>query len=206
MIQLYGNPVSGNSHRVYNFLHILELPFEHNIVDLRAGEHKNADYLAMNPLGQVPVLTDDDVVLRDSTAILTYLARQYDKSNQWLPTEPDKQAAVQQWLSVAVHEVMNGPFVVRGITLFGMPNDFAIVKDKTDALFIALFEPHLEKNQWLVGDTPTIADIACYSYIARVTDGDYDLAPYPAICGWLSRIESIKGFAPMPTGKELGFS
>ncbi len=206
MIKLYGSPVSGNSHRVYNFLHILELPFDNKIVDFKVSEQKSDYFLAMNPLGQVPVLTDNDVVLRDSTAILTYLARQYDKSNQWLPTEPDKQAYVQQWLSVAVHEVMNGPFVIRGITLFGMSDDFATVKDKTDKLFNDLFEPHLKNNQWLVGDNPTIADIACYSYIARVTDGDYSLAPYPELSNWLSRIEAIKGFAPMLTGKELGFS
>lgn len=206
MIKLYGSPVSGNSHRVYNFLHILGLPFDNKIVDFKAREQKSADFLSMNPLGQVPVLTDDNIVLRDSTAILTYLARQYDKTNQWLPTEPDQQAYVQQWLSVAVHEVMNGPFVVRGITLSGMSDDFATVKDKTESLFNELFEPHLQKNKWLVGDNPTIADIACYSYIARVTDGDFSLAPYPEMSNWLSRIESIKVFAPMLTGKELGFS
>lgn len=206
MITLYGSPISGNAHRVYNFLHILDLPFKDKIVDLKSGEHKSADYLALNPLGQVPVLTDDDVVLRDSTAILTYLARKYDTSNQWLPTDPATQAQVQQWLSIAVHEVMDGPFVIRGITLFGMPDDIAIVTQKTEKLFNDLFVPHLEKNAWLVGDNPTIADIACYSYIARVTDGDFSLEPYPAILHWLSRVESIKSFAPMLTGKELGFS
>jgi len=113
MITFYGNPVSGNAHRVYNFLHILDLPFENKIVDLKSGEHKSADYLALNPLGQVPVLTDDNLVLRDSTAILMYLARKYDTSNQWLPTDPANQAQVQQWLSIAVHEIMNGPFVIR---------------------------------------------------------------------------------------------
>jgi len=88
MITLYGNPISGNSHRVNAFL----------------DEHKQPDYLALNPLGQVPVLTDGDLVLRDSSAILVYLARKYDKSNKWLPTDPDKQALVQQWLSNSVNE------------------------------------------------------------------------------------------------------
>jgi len=202
MITFYGNPVSGNAHRVYNFLHILDLPFENKIVDLKSGEHKSADYLALNPLGQVPVLTDDNLVLRDSTAILMYLARKYDTSNQWLPTDPANQAQVQQWLSIAVHEIMNGPFVIRGITLFGMSDDIAAVTHKTEKLFNDLFVPHLEKNSWLVGDNPTIADIACYSYIARVTDGDFSLEPYPAILSWLSRVESIKGFAPMLTANE----
>jgi len=206
MITFYGNPVSGNSHRVYNFLHILGLPFENNVVDLASGEHKSPDYLAINPLGQVPALSDDGLVLRDSTAILTYLARKYDTSHQWLPTDPIIQAQIQQWLSVAVHEVMNGPFVIRGIKLFGMSNDLATVTQQTDKLFNNLFVPHLKKNTWLVGDKPTIADIACYSYIARVTDGEFSLEPYPEILSWLSRVESIQGFTPMPTATELGFS
>lgn len=206
MITHYGNPISGNAHRVYNFLNILGVTFENREVDLGSGEHKNPDFLALNNLGQIPVLTDNDVVLRDSTAILTYLARQYDTSNQWLPTDPYKHALVQQWLSVSVNEVRGGPAMIRAIELFGMPDDVAPVIEKTEKLFSDLFEPHLKDNDWLVGDSPTIADIACYSYIASVTDGDFSLEPYREIRSWLSRVEAIEGFAPMLTGKELGFS
>ena len=205
MITLYGHPVSGNAHRVLNFLHILDLPFENTIVDLPSGEHKNADFLRLNPLGQVPVLTDNELVLRDSTAILMYLARKYDASGQWLPEDASVQAQVQQWLSIAVHEVITGPFLVRVKKLFNAPDGLVEAKQKTEKLFSDLFVPHLERNDWLVGEKPTIADIACYSYIARVTDGDFSLEPYPAIQQWLARIESIKGFAPMPTAIELGF-
>jgi len=206
MITLYGNPVSGNTHRAHNFLSILGIPFENKLVDMKAGEHKSADFLSINPLGQVPVLVDGDLVLRDSTAILAYLARKYDASGQWYPADPVVQAQVQQWLSIAVHEIMNGPFVIRGITLFGMPDDIATVTQKTEKLFGDLFEPQLANNDWLVGEHPTIADVACYSYIARVTDGQFSLAPYPAILRWLSRLEATKGFAPMLTAAELGFS
>lgn len=206
MITHYGNPISGNAHKVYNFLNILGVPFENKDVDLGAGEHKSPDFLALNKLGQIPVMTDDDIVLRDSVAILTYLARQYDASNQWLPTDSYQLALVQQWLSVSVNEIRGGPAMIRAIKLFGMSDDTAPVIEKTEKLFNELFEPHLKNNDWLVGDDPTIADIACYSYIARVDDGDFSLEPYSALRGWLSRVEAIKGFAPMLTGKELGFS
>jgi len=145
----------------------------------------------------VPALTDGDVVLRDSTAILVYLARKYDKSNMWLPTDPAEHADVQQWLSTSVNEIKNGPFVLRAINLFGMQADREAIVAKTQSLFADLFEPHLTDNDWLVGSRPTIADIACYSYIARVTEGDFSLEPYPNLRAWLKRTESIEGFTPM---------
>ena len=122
-MKLYGHPLSGNAHRVQNMLGILRVPHENVIVDLTVGAHKLPDFLAMNPLGQVPVLIDDDLTLRDSTAILTYLARKYDATNRWLPTDPIGNAQVQEWLSTAVNEIMQGPFVVRAIKMFAMPAD-----------------------------------------------------------------------------------
>lgn len=197
MITLYGHPISGNCHRVTNFLSILGVAYTDHVVDLKNGEHKSADYLAMNPLGQVPAFTHNNITLRDSTAILVYLAGNFDESGRWYPNESLVQAQIQQWLSVAVHEVMNGPFVLRAIHLFGMEADEENVRKKTSALFSDLFEPHLSDNPWLVGAEPTIADIANYSYIARVTEGNCSLEPYPAIRQWLNRVESLEGFAPM---------
>ena len=197
MITLYGHPISGNSHRVANFLNILGLEYSDQVVDLTKGEHKTAEYLAKNPLGQVPTFTHDGITLRDSTAILIYLARTFDKSNSWYPQEALIQAQIQQWLSVAVHEIMNGPFVLRAIQLFGMPADEAAAREKTEKLFNELFEPHLTNNEWLVGSAPTIADIACYSYIARVTEGNFSLDAYPSIQKWLLAVEAIDGFKAM---------
>ncbi len=196
-MKLYGHPISGNAHRAEALLGILGQDFENIVVNLPAGEHKHPEFLAMNPLGQVPVLVDGDVVLRDSSAILIYLARKYDATNQWLPTDALAQAKVQEWLSVAVNEIARGPFTVRAIKVIGMKADLAEAQSRTDALFSQLFEPHLAAQDWLVGDQPTIADLACYGYIARVTDGDYSLDAYPAINAWLARVEAIDGFTPL---------
>jgi len=185
MIKLYGHPISGNSHRDYT------------TVELDKGAHKQPEYLALNPLGQVPTLADGDVVIRDSVAILVYLARKYDKSNKWLPVDPAEHAAVQQWLSTATNEIGAGPAVLRAIKLFGTKVDRDAVVQKTEALFGNLFEPHLEKNDWLAGSNGTIADIACYTYIARANEGDFSLEPYPSIRQWLARVEAIEGFTPM---------
>lgn len=197
MITLYGHPISGNSHRIINFLSILGIEYTNRVIDLASGEHKKPDYLAVNPLGQVPSLEHNGFVLRDSTAILVYLAKTFDSSEKWLPSDANLHAQVQQWLSIAVHEVMEGPFVLRAIRLFGLPADEDVAKAKTEKLFNDLIEPHLKDKQWLVGIEPTIADIACYSYIARVTEGGFSLEPYPAIKAWLSNVENIDGFSPM---------
>lgn len=196
-MKLYGHPLSGNAHRVQTMLSILGVEHENIIVDLPGRAHKEPSFLAMNPLGQIPVLVDGDLTLRDSTAILIYLARKFDTTNRWLPTDAAGSAKVQEWLSIAVHEVSQGPFVVRAMKLFGMPGDLDDVKAKSDALFADLFEPHLTDRDWLVGDQATIADIACYGYIARITDGDYSLDAYPAMTAWLARIEALDNFVPM---------
>ncbi|MEO1337852.1 MAG: glutathione S-transferase family protein [Myxococcota bacterium] len=202
-MKLYGHPISGNVQRVKALLGILGIKYEDVFVDLLSAAHKKPDFLAMNPLGQVPVLDDGGTVVRDSTAILVYLARKFDASNTWLPADAHGQAAVQQWLSVAVNEVRTGPGAMRLIRLFKAPIDYDQAKAKTEALFGDLFEPHLQKHDWLVGQAATIADLACYPYIARVTEGDFRLDPYPAIRGWLARVEQIDGFSAMPHAADV---
>lgn len=202
-MKLYGHPVSGNAHRVQTFLDILGIDYEYQVVNLPGGEHKSPEYLALNPMGQVPVFVDGDLVLRDSTAIMTYLARKYDNTNTWLPTTPVEQARVQEWLSTAVNEIMAGPFVVRLVKLLNVPMDYDAAKAKTETLLGNLFEPHLTGRNWLAGDGATIADLACYSYIARVTEGDVSLEPYPAVRAWLERVEGLKGFTAMPHAADI---
>jgi glutathione S-transferase len=203
-MKLYNFPLSGHAHRARAMLKLLGLDFETKNMDLMNGEHKEPAFLAINPLGQVPVLADGDVVLRDSTAILTYLALKYDKSRTWLPADPAVAAEVQAWLSVSVHEVFNGPCVARITKLFGFDGDLDKAIEKSHAVFKHLFEPHLAKQDWLVGHTPTIADIANYSYIARVSEGDVSLDNYPNIRAWIERIEGIQGFEPMPHAADFG--
>ena len=57
-------------------------------------------------------------------------------------------------------------------------------------------EAHLTAQDWLVGDAPTIADVALYSYVARAPEGNVDLSPYPAVNAHLRRIEALPGFVP----------
>lgn len=194
-IKLYRYPLSGHSHRVELFLSLLGLPVELVDVDLAAGAQKTAAFLAMNPFGQVPVIQDGELTLADSNAILVYLASQYADA-QWLPREPARAAAVQRWLSVAAGLVAFGPAAARLITVFKAPFNAEEVITRANGLF-AVMEKELQQSAFLVGDTPTIADIANYSYIAHAPEGNISLTPYPHLRSWLARIEALPRFVPM---------
>lgn len=194
-IKLYRYPLSGHSHRVELFMSLIGLPVELIDVDLAAGAQKTPAFLAMNPFGQVPVIQDGELMLADSNAILVYLASQY-ANEQWLPPEHARAAAVQRWLSVAAGPVAFGPAAARLITLFKVPLNADEVITRANGLF-AVMEKELHQSIFLVGDAPTIADIANYSYIAHAPEGNISLAPYPNIRNWLARIEALPGFVPM---------
>jgi glutathione S-transferase len=191
-MKLYHHPLSGHSHRARLFVSLLGLPHELVEVDLMAAAHKSATFLKLNPFGQVPVLDDDGVVVADSNAILVYLAKKAGRSD-WLPEDPAGAAAVQRWLSVAAGEVAYGPAAARLVTVFGAKYDPAEVISRAHVLLKRL-EARLAERDWLVGDRPTIADVAIYSYVARAPEGNVDLSGYPSVNAFLRRIEALPGF------------
>ncbi|MFM2043071.1 MAG: hypothetical protein RLY86_1647 [Pseudomonadota bacterium] len=199
-IRLHDFPLSGHAHRVRLFLSLLGQPHDLVPVDLKAGAHKRPDYLAKNPFGQVPVLEDGETVLFDSNAILVYLARTYDTAGRWYPQDPVAAARVQQWLSVAAGLVAFGPAAARLVTVFGAKLDHDRAKTIAADLFTVL-EGHLTGRGFIAADHATIADVALYSYIAHAPEGEVPLAPFPAIRGWLARVETLPGFVPMPATK-----
>lgn len=195
-IRLYGFPLSGHAHRVALFLSLLGIPFETIAVDLPKGAHKQPDFLARNPFGQVPVIEDGDVTLADSNAILVYLATRYDPSRRWLPEDPVLAARVQQWLSVAAGPLAYGPAAARLVKLFRAPLDHVRACAIATQLYDVI-EPQLARRSFLIGDAPTIADIALYSYTAHAPEGGVSLEPYPNVRAWLARIEALPRFVPM---------
>ena len=195
MIKLYDYPLSGHAHRARLLLSLLNVPYENIEVDLAGGQHKSREFLALNPLGQVPVLVDGDVVIRDSNAILVYIANRFGP--QWNPSVPADAARVQAWLTTASKEITGGPGAARLVTVFNAPLDHAKLIDQSHAL-LRLIDRHLENREWLALDVPTIADVSAYSYIATAPEGDVSLADYPHVRAWLARIEALPGFVAMP--------
>ncbi|MEJ2396670.1 MAG: glutathione S-transferase [Gammaproteobacteria bacterium] len=194
-IRLYRFRLSGHSHRVELMLSLLNLPYEVVEVDRASKENKQPEFLAMNPFGQVPVIQDGDVTLADSNAILVYLASKYDEG-KWLPRDPVAAAKVQRWLSVAAGELAYGPARARVAVLFKLPVAVDEAIARAEELF-TIMESELQHSAYLVGETPTIADVANYTYTAHAPEGNISLQPYPHLGQWLQRIEALPGFVPM---------
>lgn len=196
MIELYEFPLSGNSHKARLMLSLLGLQYQSHVVNGAAREQKTEAFLALNPFGQVPVLKDGDVVVRDSQAILVYLARAYG-AEHWLPTEASQMAAVAGWLSTAANEVSRGPGDLRAHFLLGRDINVENARAVTGNL-LAILDTRLKQNLWLATENVTIADIAVYPYIALAHQGKTDLAAFPAISQWMQRIEKLPGYVAMP--------
>ena len=199
-IRLYTHPLSGHAHRAALMLSLLRLPFERIEVDLMKGAQRAPDFLARNPFGQVPVIEDGEVTLTDSNAILTYLALRYDSAGTWLPRDPVAAARVQQWLSVAAGPLTSGPAGARLVALFGAKLDHERCKTIAAQLYTVV-EAHLAAREFLVGDGPTIADVALYSYTALAPEGGVALEAYPNVRAWLARMEALPGFLAMQRSK-----
>jgi glutathione S-transferase len=195
-LKLYHFALSGHSHRVELLLSLLELPVELVDVDLATGAHKKPEFLAKNRFGQVPVLEDGSLTIADSNAILVYLAERYDHTHSYWPALPEQRAQVQRWLSVAAGQLAAGPAAARRASVFGAPLDRDLAK-RTAHELLALLEAELYGRQFLVGDRPTLSDIALYTYTAHAPEGDVSLEAYPAVRAWLSRIEALPGFIGM---------
>jgi glutathione S-transferase len=128
-------------------------------------------------------------------AILVYLARQYG-GDDWFPSDAKLAGRVTQWLSTAANEIFNSVAAARAYFLFKRPVDIAVTQQKSHALLQKIDE-HLTARNWLECDRITIADIACYPYIALAGDGQISLEGYANIRQWMQHIQELPGFISM---------
>lgn len=194
MILLYATPLSGNAHKVRMALAFLDLPWTEELTD--AAARQSTAFAAINPMRQIPVYVEDDLRLRDSQAILAYLAARH-RPGDWTGRTPEERGEIMLWLSHAANEIANGPAALRLARQFGA----AIAEDQAQAVtarFLPVIEAHLAQHRWLVGDRLTIADLAASPYLALMAEADIDLADWPAIGEWASRIAALPGFPAMP--------
>jgi glutathione S-transferase len=202
VIKLYDYELSGNCYKVRLMLGLLRLPYERVELDFHPGrEHKAPWFLAINPLGELPVL-EDEIVLRDSNAILVYLARKYDVSESWYPMDAETLGKLTLWLGVAEKLTSSAGAARLHDTMF---YEVDIGKCRAAAhKLMRLLDEHLwfaeqEGSHWLCSlSHPTIADIACFPYVMLCEEGGISRLPYPAIRRWCDRVKRIAYFTTMP--------
>lgn len=197
MIKLYNIELSGNGYKVKLMLSLLGLEYEFIHVDLMKGEHRTPQFLQLNPFGQIPVLIDGDTVLQDAQAILVYLARRYGNEN-WLPLDAEPMSRVMRWLSTAAGEIRQGPESARLYHLLNVQSINIETATQKSEQILKILDQHLGENNWLALGRPTIADIACFPYVALAADGKISLETYTNIKTWIERIKQLSGFMSMP--------
>jgi len=194
-MKLYLNQLSPNSRKVTAVLAHLGLDCETQTIDFGSGENRTPEFLAINPNGKVPVLQDGDLCLWESNAIMGYLCSKTDtdlwpKSNarydigRWMNWEL---AHWGRWISTYGFESF-----LRGAMGLGEPDEKVM---KEAAGFIGKFgkvlDDHLGKNAYLVGDTPTIADLAVASHLTYRAQAKLPLDDFKNITAWEARLNEI---------------
>ncbi len=191
-MKLHQHPMSGNCYKVRLMASLLGVDVALVPVDLMNGEQKTPAFRALNPLGQVPVLEDDGVLVRDSQAILVYLARRYG-GDAWLPEDAAGLAEVMQWLSFSAREMLEGPALARALVLFKRTDDPEPVAKRARRA-LAVLDDRLQHHPWLALDRPTVADVACYPYAALAHQGDLDIGELDGLLGWFARVQGLSGY------------
>lgn len=203
-MKLYSYDESGNSYKVRLLCALLGVTYEKIDIDLMRDEQHQPAYLAVNPHGEVPTLEDGAVRLRDSAAILVYIAARHGEG-RWWPVDAAGQAEIVEWLAFAASWIQFGVFTARAIRAFGisgngLPHDYR--EDPTPARIrgvrsLEILDAHLASRDWLACGRATIADIAVFPYVALAPMGDIALTPFPAVRGWIDRIRALPGFIPI---------
>lgn len=196
MMKLYGHELSGNAYKARLLMSLLDINYQFVSVDVFKGEHKQPEYLKLNPFGQIPLLVDGDRVFPDAQAILVYLARKYG-SEKWLPTDAEGLSKVVRWLSTTAGEIRQGVESARLFHFFKVKSIDIEVATRKSAFILKQINNHLADRQWLELGHPTVADIAAFPYIALAGDGKISLDEYSHILAWCDRIKQLPGFVGM---------
>ncbi len=191
MLSVYGDLLSGNCYKVKLLLHRLERPHRWIHVDILKGETHAPGFLERNPNGKIPVLElEDGRFLFESNAILYFLAH----GTPFLPADPWQRAQVLQWQSFEQYSHEPYIAVARYIAKYlGLPEQRRAEYESKRAggeKALGVMEHHLEANRYFVGDTLTVADISLFAYTHVADEGGFDLHGYPAVRGWIARIQA----------------
>lgn len=189
MIDLYTDS-SPNGFKATIALEELALPYRLHHVRINAGEHRRPEFLALNPHGRIPVITDNEtgITLFESAAILLYLA---EKTGRLLPQEPAARWEAIKWLQF--HSSSVGPIIGQRVhfELFdGEKNPAAIERYRrlTDDAF-AVLDGHLADGRpYVAGDDYSIADIAHFgwTHIARIIG--FDFSQHQHMSAWYEHV------------------
>lgn len=160
--------------------------------DVTTGATRVPDFLAKNPAGQVPaVILEDGRVLAQSNAIILWLA----EGTAYIPADPFDRARMFEWLFWEQYSHEPYVAVVRFQRAIAGKTAEEIEPRLVERGYAALdrLEAGLADRDWLVGDGPTLADLALVAYTRVAPEGGFELERYPSIIAWIGRVEDVFG-------------
>ncbi|ACK65447.1 Glutathione S-transferase domain protein [Rippkaea orientalis PCC 8801] len=191
MYKLYDFLPSGNCYKVRLLLTQLQIPFTRIEINILNQETRTPDFLAKNPNGRVPVLEiSSNQYLAESNAILFYLSQ----NTNYFPSNTFEKAQVMQWLFF--EQYSHEPNLATSrywISILRKAAEYQEALQQKQVLGYAalnVMENHLKKQDFLVGNIYTIADIALYAYTHVAEEGGFDLTQFTAIQAWFKRVEN----------------
>jgi glutathione S-transferase len=193
MITLWGRNNSTNVKKVRWTLEELGLSYNQILAGLEFGLNHDADYLAKNPNGLVPLLHDDatDVTLWESNTIVRYLAAQYGQESLW-QSNPATRAQGEKWMDWA-----NGTLSpAHRVILMGLVRTPAEKRDQAaidaaiahcEALF-AILDDALAHSNWLSGEEFGTGDIAVAPFVYNLLETVNTWQPHPNLQRWYQQL------------------
>jgi glutathione S-transferase len=196
---LYDYLPSGNGYKVRLTAKHLKIPYRLVEMDIKHGATRTPEYLAKNANGRIPLLEiPGEGFLAESHAIISFLA----DGTSLIPVDPWQRALMWQWLCFEQYNLEPNIGTARFwlTSLHKTPEELG---EKLEEKMIkghealAVLERGLLDKPFLVGDHYSLADIALYAYTHVAAEGGFGLDDYPNILGWIGRITTQAGWAPI---------
>jgi glutathione S-transferase len=198
MLTIHGRINSINVQKVVLACEELKLPYVRHDAGGAFGIVQTPEYKTMNPNALVPVLVDGDLVLWESNVIVRYLAAKYGAGTLW-PTDPAARALSDRWMdwnSISFYPKLHMAFwgLVRTPP---EQRDHAAIEASIVATEPALdiLEAELKGKMFLVGDQPTIGDIALVPCVFRWLNMPVKRKPRPVAEAWSARLAARPGYS-----------
>ncbi len=198
-MKLYGMSGSGNCWKAAQILKLTGREFEWIETDSNGGATRTPEFLALNPIGKVPVVVlDDGTVLAESDAILLHFA----EGSPWLPSPSLTRTRVHEWLFF--EQYSHEPYISVARNIIAWQREAHLHAERLrdcairGAFALDVMEQRLSGTPWLAGDAPTIADLALFAYTHRADEGEFDLTKWPSVLAWIARTTSLPGISLLP--------
>ena len=191
---LYGNRESGHSYKVRLALTLMQAPHEYRPVDIwLPREQRPAEFRQVSKFGEVPVLVDRGQVYVQSDAILLHLAQREHKLYGRDAIDHDQ---VREWLFWEANRigisVPNLRFALRWVP--ETPKDVLAWLRERALADLGRLDAEFSGRRFLLGDFPTVADIACCGYLFWLDQAELDRVRWPNVSRWLDDIAALPGW------------